>query len=141
MSAEARVAVIGAGVAGATSAYRLRQAAVAMHYMEDPIAGTRVPKHTAEVGKRYAAQQRGSIAPVDYGDQERRQRDPGNEVQGGRWEADNLKHGREECEQPSGLRRWSHDVKSTGGGRSSLMPGNFPLRPTLDQTCGFLWQC
>jgi hypothetical protein len=78
--------------------------------VEDPKASAGVPEHSTQIRKQHRTKQGRRVPPVDYGHEEWRQGNPGDEVERRRWEAKNLEDRGEECEQPSGPRRWSHDL-------------------------------
>ena len=59
---------------------RLREIAVAVHHVKDPVTSACVPDDAAEICEQYAADQSRRISAVDYGDKQRRERDPAEKV-------------------------------------------------------------
>src|SRR3954454_17375350 len=87
---------------------RLREVAVAVHYVKDPKARSRIPDHAIAVGKQNTSEERGRTSAIKKRDEERRERDPGEKVQGRRRKAEDLQKRGQEDKQPSSSRRWSH---------------------------------
>src|SRR3954469_23158536 len=102
---------------------RLREVAVAVHYVKDPKARSRIPDHAIAIGKQNTSEDRGGKSAIKKRDEEGGQCDPREKLQPWRRKAEDLQNRGQEDKQPSSSRRWSH------AGSLQDAPRGHPGRP------------